>query len=339
MRAVGLLLLLLALCGSGAQGELQETETTKTTTADIWAEMSLLRDMVEELNAYVDLLQRENSELQTRLSSSESKIETLMSLETRLTATESKTSDLETENADLQTRLSSSESKIEMLERENAVQAADLMSLETRLTATESKTSDLETENAVQAADLMSLETRLTATESKTSDLETENAVQAADLMSLETRLTATMNRTSDLETENAERKVAFYTGLTDSGHVGPFNTDTTLKYSKVFTNIGDAYNPSTGFFTAPVRGVYYFQFTICGGQKGWMGLQVFKNNQRIMWNGEIKEEVGEEYMTNSVVLELMAGDQIHLVLPWGYTLWDSSKNYNTFSGSLLFTL
>ncbi|XP_059206231.1 multimerin-2-like isoform X2 [Centropristis striata] len=311
MRAVGLLLLLLALCGSGAQGELQETETTKTTTADIWAEMSLLRDMVEELNAYVDLLQRENSELQTRLSSSESKIETLMSLETRLTATESKTSDLETENADLQTRLSSSESKIEMLERENAVQAADLMSLETRLTATESKTSDLET----------------------------ENAVQAADLMSLETRLTATMNRTSDLETENAERKVAFYTGLTDSGHVGPFNTDTTLKYSKVFTNIGDAYNPSTGFFTAPVRGVYYFQFTICGGQKGWMGLQVFKNNQRIMWNGEIKEEVGEEYMTNSVVLELMAGDQIHLVLPWGYTLWDSSKNYNTFSGSLLFTL
>ncbi|XP_059206479.1 complement C1q-like protein 2 [Centropristis striata] len=158
-------------------------------------------------------------------------------------------------------------------------------------------------------------------------------------LMSLETRLTATESKTRDLETENAERKVAFYTGLTDSGSVGPFDTDTTLKYRKVFTNIGDAYNPSTGFFTAPVRGVYYFQFTLCGGQTGLMGVQVFKNNQRIMWNAENKEEGGEEYMTNSVVLELMAGDQIHLVLPWGYTLWDTSNNYNTFSGSFLFTL
>ncbi|XP_059199838.1 complement C1q-like protein 2 [Centropristis striata] len=169
--------------------------------------------------------------------------------------------------------------------------------------------------------------------------LERENAVQAAALKSLETRLTATESKTSDLETENAERKVAFYTALTDSGTVGPFNTDITLKYSKVFTNIGDAYNPSTGFFTAPVRGVYYFQFTMCGNQAGYMGVQVHKNNQRIMWNNETKEEGGVEYLTNSVVLELMAGDEIHLVLPSGYSLVDTVNNHNTFSGSLLFTL
>ena len=41
--------------------------------------------------------------------------------------------------------------------------------------------------------------------------------------------------------------KVAFYTALTDAGTLGPYNTDITLKYSKVFTNIGNAYNPSTG--------------------------------------------------------------------------------------------
>ncbi|XP_059214582.1 complement C1q-like protein 2 [Centropristis striata] len=191
----------------------------------------------------------------------------------------------------------------------------------------------------IQAADLMSLETGLTATNNRTSHLETENEVQAADLMSLETGLTATNNRTSHLETENEERKVAFYTGLTNIGTVGPFTSSTTLKYSRVFTNIGDAYNPSTGFFTAPVRGVYYFQFTMCGKRTGTMGVQVFKNNQIIMTNFETKDEGGFEYMTNSVVLELMAGDEIHLVLPEGQSLWDSIHNQSTFSGSLLFTL
>lgn len=41
--------------------------------------------------------------------------------------------------------------------------------------------------------------------------------------------------------------KVAFYTSLTNAGYVGPFNTDVTLKYNKVFTNIGNAYNAATG--------------------------------------------------------------------------------------------
>ncbi|XP_059213435.1 multimerin-2-like [Centropristis striata] len=294
MRAVGLLLLLLALCGSGAQGELQETETTKTTTPDIWAEMRALRDMVVELNVHVDLLQRENSDLQKRLSSSESEILT----------SKSRIETVERENTDLQTRLSSSESRTETLERENTVQ-------ETRLTATESKTNDLETENA-------ELQTRLSSSESE---------------------LLISKTRIETLERENTERKVAFYTGLTDSYNVGPFNTATTLIYSKVFTNIGDAYNPSTGFFTAPVRGVYYFQFTMGDLRAGYMGVYVYKNNQKIMYNYEVKEGAGYDYMTNSVVLELMAGDEIHLVLPEGFHLYDDTNNQNTFSGSLLFTL
>uniref|UniRef100_A0A671TP94 C1q domain-containing protein n=1 Tax=Sparus aurata TaxID=8175 RepID=A0A671TP94_SPAAU len=236
---VGLLLLLHGLCGSGAQGEAgglgevaeinQNTDpkhaaeestkqTTKQTTSDIWTELRALRDMVVELNVHMELLQRENSDLQTRLSSSES--------------------------------------------------------------------------------------------------------------------------RTDQLERENAEKpKVAFYTALTDAGHLGPYNTDITLKYSKVFTNIGNAYNPSTGFFTAPVKGVYYLQFTVFGYHAGNTAVYVYKNNQRIMANWEHTNNMVHKYITKSLVLELTAGDEIHLVLPSGNSIFDSSGNQSTFSGSLLFTL
>lgn len=74
--AFGLLVLLLGLCGSGAQGEsgglgeegesseLQEEwtqQTTNTTSPDIWAEMKELRDMVVMLKVYVQMLQHDNS--------------------------------------------------------------------------------------------------------------------------------------------------------------------------------------------------------------------------------------------------------------------------------------
>ncbi|XP_038563577.1 uncharacterized protein LOC119894934 [Micropterus salmoides] len=333
MRVVlGLLLLVLGLCGSGAHGEggglskvseisqFQKTaprdadeestkQTTEQTTTDIWAELRALRDMVVVLTVRVDMLQRENSDQATALNS----------LGIRLTATESKTSDLERKNADLQTRLSSTERE---------------------LLLSKSRIDQLERENAVQAAELRSLGTRLTATESKTSDLEKKNADLQTSLSSSERELLVIKSRIDQLETGIAEKpKVAFYTSLTDAGNVGPYNTETTLRYSKVFTNIGNAYNPVTGFFTAPVKGVYSIQFTMCGHKAGYMGVYVYKNNQLIMFNTEQRKEAAYRYLTNFVVLELRAGDEIHLVLPPGQSLFDSFHNHNTFSGFLLFPL
>lgn len=43
------------------------------------------------------------------------------------------------------------------------------------------------------------------------------------------------------------ETKVAFAAALTDSGSVGPFDRETTLIFSKVFTNVGRAYDENSG--------------------------------------------------------------------------------------------
>uniref|UniRef100_A0A671Q2I8 Cerebellin 17 n=1 Tax=Sinocyclocheilus anshuiensis TaxID=1608454 RepID=A0A671Q2I8_9TELE len=61
--------------------------------------------------------------------------------------------------------------------------------------------------------------------------------------------------------------KVAFSADLGIRGDLGPQNTEITLTFNNIFTNIGNNYNPETGLFTAPVKGVYYFRFTACGTQ------------------------------------------------------------------------
>ncbi|XP_038563486.1 heavy metal-binding protein HIP-like isoform X2 [Micropterus salmoides] len=170
--------------------------------------------------------------------------------------------------------------------------------------------------------------------------LQKENSDLQIRLSSSEYELLVSKSRIDQLEREDVEiPKVAFYSALTDAGNVGPYKTDITLKYSKVFTNTGDAYNPATGFFTAPVKGVYSFQFTVCGNHKGNMGVYVYKNKQRMMYNAEWWANAGYEYLSNSVVLELIAGDEVHLVLPAGFFVFDNLNNHSTFSGSLLFPL
>ena len=57
------------------------------------------------------------------------------------------------------------------------------------------------------------------------------------------------------------------------------------------------------------------------------------------MYNYKIKEGEELDYFTNSVVLELKAGDEIHLDLPSDHSVFDDRNNYSTFSGSLLFPL
>ncbi len=56
--------------------------------------------------------------------------------------------------------------------------------------------------------------------------------------------------------------RVAFFAALESTYGVG-VPTQTDLAFSTVVTNVGKAYNATSGRFTAPVNGVYKFSVTI----------------------------------------------------------------------------
>ncbi|XP_034561701.1 complement C1q-like protein 2 [Notolabrus celidotus] len=210
-----------------------------------------------------------------------------------------------------QVELRNSNRKIEELEQENKV-------LRVRMNASENKVEELKRENA-------NLLDRVTKTEN-------QNSV-------LETRMSSTESEVERLQSENADRpKVAFTVGLTDVGQIGPYNTELTLQFGKVFTNIGQAYSPSTGIFTAPVKGAYYFRFNAWDARySNVLGIKLFHNNKMMTHCYDVNDNNGYIHVSNGFVLQLEKGDTIYMVLRSGSAIWDDTNNRTTFSGFLLF--
>ncbi|CAK6959800.1 complement C1q-like protein 2 [Scomber scombrus] len=193
------------------------------------------------------------------------------------------------------------------------------------------------------------LKTRMKTSENVMEELKRENT----DLQSivttfedkskvLETRMNASENEVEELKRHiHTDRpKVAFSFGLTNAGRIGPFNTAITLKFSKVFTNFGQAYSPITGLFTAPVRGAYYFSFTTVDTRGNtYSAIHLYHNDKRVLDNYNHSYQHGYNRLSNSLVLQLEKGDVVYMVLPEGYSVYDDSNYRSTFNGFLIFPL
>ncbi|XP_048045827.1 adiponectin-like [Megalobrama amblycephala] len=144
-----------------------------------------------------------------------------------------------------------------------------------------------------------------------------------------------------ELKSKNEEKmKVAFSASPSDIGYIGPQDEAKTLVYENVFTNIGNAYDSTTGIFTAPVKGVYFFNFVVFNAAAPESGVKLLKNDKLVVAATDNPPlELTEDTACNSVTLLLEQGDQIRLQLIEKRRIYTDNLNRNTFSGHLLFTV
>ncbi|KAK2905501.1 hypothetical protein Q8A67_007300 [Cirrhinus molitorella] len=192
-----------------------------------------------------------------------------------------------------------------------------------------------------QKANIRALETRLIDAE-KTAE---EQALVLEELNNKNYEISNfTQSQVEGLRKENRGREIAFSAALLQYGtgeikNVGPFTTEITVIYEKVFTNMGNAYNPFTGIFTAPLKGAYMFKFSVFSfGQSYSTTASIVKNKERIVV-AHGNQPQGTLNSSKGVVLILEVGDVVYVRLWSGTRIQDNGNNHNTFSGYLLFPL
>ncbi|XP_034562585.1 heavy metal-binding protein HIP-like isoform X2 [Notolabrus celidotus] len=237
---------------------------------------------------------------------------------------------LESRMKDVEEKADEDRAKVLLLTMELGNMSEKVEEQRTELVATRNKISELEKENAVFSAELSAAGHRVEASEKE------------VDTLKGALSMTKDQVQLQKITVENLERantgKIAFSVGL--NSPLGYFETDTVLKYDKVFTNIGKAYNPTSGMFVAPIRGVYYFRFSAFGANNSQrVGVELYHNDQRVIRSDEYIAEGGHKNLSNALTLQLNEGDLVYMNLPKWLSLYDNSENHNTFSGFLLFSL
>ncbi|XP_034552725.1 multimerin-2-like [Notolabrus celidotus] len=228
---------------------------------------------------------------------------------------------------------------------------AVLREMSTSLAEQRVETRHLQRESEAQAAKLRELELLKTELDKQKTELDKQKTeldkqqqqlqAQAAELITMKARSNVTESHVEALRRDDEVKQVAFSASLlaSGSGYVGPFNTHTPLVFRHVVTNIGNAYSPNTGFFIAPVRGAYHFEFYIgAGGHPSLAsGAVLVKNGGHIFiaWEHQTSHYGSS---ANGATLLLEVGDVVFLRLWQNTRIFDNENHLSTFSGHLLFT-
>ncbi|CAC5419139.1 unnamed protein product [Mytilus coruscus] len=155
-----------------------------------------------------------------------------------------------------------------------------------------------------------------------------ENAL-FEDLLSMMMKIKGTGKGTNHQD----ETFSAFSASLTTSKTLGAGEI---VKFDKVWTNVNNDYDSSTGIYTAPKPGVFQFSCTVMTPSSKILNVFLWKNDTKTvaLYPGQTGYNMG----TQNIVLELKKGDKVY-IKQWGggKEIYSGSVyNFSMFSGYLI---
>lgn len=137
-----------------------------------------------------------------------------------------------------------------------------------------------------------------------------------------------------------ADRAIAFYAYL--SNRVRNPGLHQTLIFRTVITNVGGFYNRHSGVFTAPVSGVYVFNWNIYSCFRGDITSELMVNSSRKGGRRSDSRVTNEDHSSSGcIVVNIKEGDVVFIRIHPKHTLKGGIISYpglyeSSFSGWLL---
>ncbi|XP_077997738.1 uncharacterized protein LOC144450869 [Glandiceps talaboti] len=131
--------------------------------------------------------------------------------------------------------------------------------------------------------------------------------------------------------------RVAFSVVKTSS--IGRVSSHTVIVYDKVYSNDGNGYSTSTGKFTCPVSGMYYFTISAMRYSSSELFVCLMKNTTRLpcVWINNTSDWAYGG-VSNSVIIDVDQGDEIWVRLHSNTAVYSNNNEYTTFTGYLLYS-
>jgi hypothetical protein len=104
--------------------------------------------------------------------------------------------------------------------------------------------------------------------------------------------------------------------------------------FNKVWTNVGNGYNPNTGKFTAPKGGQYQISGTVMSVSGKYLHVHLFKNDKQTV---SLYTGTGHATGTVNIVFKLQKGETVYMKhFNNTETIYSDSYVFCVFSGFLI---